>query len=78
MIYLVLFKFDKKYQQILSKKISINVTEKSFSVNKFVGINDKLKEVVDKSYDANRSAFYAYGSFLNYYRSNLLKRIFRP
>lgn len=32
-----------------------------YSSNKFVGINDKIRELVDKSYDMNRAAFYAYG-----------------
>ena len=40
-------------------------------------MNDKLRELVDKSYDLNRAAFYAYGSFLNSYRASLLKKIFR-
>lgn len=74
---LVLFKFNKKYLQILSKKVSLTSVPLSFSPNKFVGMNDKLRELVDKSYDLNRAAFYAYGSFLNSYRASLLKRIFR-
>ena len=49
----------------------------TFSANKFVGINDKLRELVEKNYSLNRAAFYAYGAFINYYRSNLLTRIFR-
>ena len=32
---------------------------------------------MDKSYDLNRAAFFAYGSFINYFRANLLKKIFR-
>lgn len=42
-----------------------------------MGINDKLRELVDKSFDLNRAAFFAYGAFLNYFRANLLKKIFR-
>ena len=42
-----------------------------------MGINDKLRDLVDKSYDLNRAAFYAYGAYLNYFRANLLKKIFR-
>lgn len=49
----------------------------SFSSNKFVGINDKLREFVEKNYDLNRAGFYAYGSYLNYFRANLVKKIFR-
>ena len=48
-----------------------------FSHNKFVGINDKLRELVEQSYDLNRAGFYAYGSYINYYRANMLKKIFR-
>jgi ATP-dependent RNA helicase DDX18/HAS1 len=48
-----------------------------FSHNKFVGINDKLREFVEQSYDLNRKGFYAYGSYINYFRANLLKKIFR-
>lgn len=76
-IFLVLFKIDKKYLQILSKKVSVESSIMTFSANKFVGINDKIRELVEKSYDINRAAFYAYGAFINYYRANLLTRIFR-
>lgn len=49
----------------------------AYSPNKFVGINDKIRDLVDQSYDMNRAAFYAYGEFINYLRANLLKKIFR-
>ena len=62
---------------MLTKKIGLTAEVLQFSVNKFVGINDKLRELVDKSYDLNRAAFFAYGAFLNYFRANLLKKIFR-
>ncbi len=42
-----------------------------------MGINDKLRELVEQSYDLNRAGFYAYGSYINYFRANLLKKIFR-
>ena len=74
---MVLFKCDKKYLQILSKKVAVKSSIMTFSANKFVGINDKLRELVEKNYSLNRAAFYAYGAFINYYRSNLLTRIFR-
>jgi ATP-dependent RNA helicase DDX18/HAS1 len=32
--------------------------------------------LIEKNYDLNRAAFYAYGEYLNYFRRNLLKRIF--
>ncbi len=48
-----------------------------YSVNHLVGINNKLRELVDKSYDMNRAAFYAYGAYLNYFRENKLKFIFK-
>lgn len=48
-----------------------------FSHNKFVGINDKLREFVEQSYDLNRAGFFAYGAFINYFRANLLQKIFR-
>jgi hypothetical protein len=63
---------------IIGKKINnLEVSEQAYSPNKFVGINDKIRDFVDQSYDMNRAAFYAYGEFINYYRSNLLKKIFR-
>jgi ATP-dependent RNA helicase DDX18/HAS1 len=31
---------------------------------------------VESNYDLNRAGFYAYGSYLNYFRANLLKKIF--
>ena len=74
---MVLLRIDKKYLQILSKKVSVNSTILTFSANKFIGINDKIRELVDKSYDINRAAFYAYGAYINYYRANMLTRIFR-
>ena len=49
----------------------------AYSPNKFVGINDKIRDLVDKGYDMNRAAFYAYGEFINVFRANLLKKIFR-
>jgi ATP-dependent RNA helicase DDX18/HAS1 len=42
-----------------------------------VGINNKLRDLVERSYDMNRSAFYAYGGYLNNFRTNLLKFIFK-
>jgi ATP-dependent RNA helicase DDX18/HAS1 len=42
-----------------------------------VGINKKIRELVDQSYDMNRAAFYAYGAYLNNFRANLLKFIFK-
>lgn len=47
-----------------------------YSENKFVGINDKIRDLVDQSYDMNRAGFFAYGEYINYYRANLLKKIF--
>lgn len=44
---------------------------------KLVGINDKIKRLVDSNYDMNRAAFYAYGAYLNNFRANLLKLIFK-
>ena len=40
-------------------------------------VQDKYLEIVDSNYLINRQAFYAYGSFLQHYNKNLLKRIFR-
>lgn len=57
--------------------MNISLLPLTFSPNKLIGINDKLRESVEKSYDLNRAAFYAYGSFLEYFNNNPLKRIFR-
>ena len=32
---------------------------------------------MEQSYDLNRKGFYAYGSYINYFRASLLKKIFR-
>lgn len=63
---------------MISKKIEqISETKHlEYSQNKFVGINDKIRDLVDQSYDMNRAGFYAYGEFINYFRANLLKKIF--
>lgn len=74
---LVLLKLNKKYLNMIAKKLDIKPEVMEYSHNKFVGINDKLREFVEKSYDLNRAGFYAYGSYINYFRSNLLKKIFR-
>lgn len=47
------------------------------SKSDYVGINRKLRDLVDQSYDMNRAAFYAYGAYLNNFRANLLKFIFK-
>jgi hypothetical protein len=62
---------------MISKKLDIKTEIMEFSHNKLVGINDKLREFVEQSYDLNRAGFYAYGSYINYFRANLLKKIFR-
>jgi ACT domain-containing protein len=61
---------SKKIEQIKELK------HLEYSENKFVGINDKIRDLVDQSYDMNRAAFYAYGEYINYLRANLLKKIF--
>jgi hypothetical protein len=75
--FLVLLKINKKYLNMIEKRLPIKTELASFSSNKFLGINDKLRELVEKNYDLNRAGFYAYGSFINNFRDNLLKRIFQ-
>ena len=75
-VLLVLLKINKKYLNMVEKKLSITAEQLEFSANKFVGINDKLRELVESNYDLNRAGFYAYGSYLDYFRTNLLKKIF--
>ena len=62
---------------MLNKKMKVDCCCLNFSRNKFVGINDKIRELVEKNDDINRAAFYAYGAYLNHYRNHLLKRIFK-
>lgn len=62
---------------MIEKRAGIKSELMQFSPSKFVGINDKLREFVEKSYDLNRKGFYAYGSYINYFRASLLKKIFR-
>ena len=69
-VILLLLKLNKKYLNMIAKKLSIKTEVMEYSHNKFVGINDKLREFVEKSYDLNRAGFYAYGSYINYFRSN--------
>lgn len=76
-VVLLLLKINKKYLNMLAKKLSITANILTYSPNKFVGINDKLREFVEQSYDLNRAGFYAYGAYINYFRANLLKKIFR-
>lgn len=64
-------KENKKYINMASKKIGEGykiVTTSEYSKNQLVGINSKLRDLVDQSYDMNRAAFYAYGAYLNYFR----------
>lgn len=49
-IILVLFRFNRKYLRMLPKHLSVESEILTFSANKFIGINDKLRELVDKSY----------------------------
>lgn len=76
-VLLVLLKINRKYLKMVEKKCSLHFDEVEFSSNKLVGINDKLRELVETNYDLNRAAFYAYGSYINHFRANLLKKIFR-
>ena len=76
-VVLLLLKINKKYLNMLAKKLSITANILTYSPNKCVGINDKLREFVEQSYDLNRAGFYAYGAYINYFRANLLKKIFR-
>lgn len=61
---------------MVQKHISLKVEPMEFSANKFLGINDKLRTLVESNYEFNRTAFYAYGAYLNNFRANLLKKIF--
>jgi hypothetical protein len=76
-VLLVLLKINRKYLKMVEKKCSLHFDVVEFSSNKLVGINDKLRELVETNYDLNRAAFYAYGSYINHFRANLLKKIFR-
>jgi hypothetical protein len=76
-VVLLLLKINKKYLNMIEKRLSLKAEVLEFSHNKFVGINDKLRELVEQSYDLNRKGFYAYGSYINYFRASLLKKIFR-
>lgn len=55
----------------------LNIVQIHYENGKLVGINDKIKRLVDSNYDMNRAAFYAYGGYLNNFRANLLKFIFK-
>jgi hypothetical protein len=76
-VVLIVLRINKKYLNMISKKLAVTPNVLTYSPNKFVGINDKLREFVESSYDLNRAGFYAYGAYLNYFRANLLKKIFR-
>lgn len=73
-------KGNKKYVNMLKKKVGggeLEVQQIHYADGKLVGINQKIKELVDSSYDMNRAAFYAYGAYLNNFRNNMLKLIFK-
>ena len=77
---IVLMRNDRKYINMVNKKLfegKMDFIKCEISRNDFVGINKKLRELVDQSYDMNRAAFYAYGAYLNNFRANLLKFIFK-
>ena len=77
-VVLLLLKVNRKYLNMLGKKLEVVTSILEFSHNKFVGFNDKLRQLVESNYDINRAAFYAYGATINNYKANLLKKIFRP
>lgn len=62
-------------KKIMPGRLTLTVT--TYSPNSLVGINKKLRQLVDQSYDLNRGAFYAYGAYINNFRANLLKFIFK-
>lgn len=74
---LFVFKGNRGYIKMVGKKLSLQMTELSFNPHKFLMVEDKFLELVDSNYAINRQAFYAYGSFLQYFNGHLLKRIFR-
>ncbi len=79
-IAIVLMRKNKKYINMINKKLfegKLNYIVASYSHNDLVGINRKLRDLADQSYDLNRAAFYAYGAYLNNFRASLLKFIFK-
>ena len=77
---ILLMNENKKYLNMMKKKIGnedLNILKTQCPEGKFVNINQKIKEFVDSNYDMNRAAFYAYGAYLNNFRANLLKFIFK-
>lgn len=77
---IVLMKKNKKYINMINKKVyegKLDYIVAECSHNDLVGINKKLRDLVDQNYDLNRAAFYAYGAYLNNFRANLLKFIFK-
>ena len=79
-IAIVLMRKNKKYINMIKKKIldgKLDAVVAECPANGLVGINKKLRDLVDQSYDMNRAAFYAYGAYLNNYQVNMLKFIFK-
>ena len=74
---LFVFKNNRGYIKMVSKKLGLEFGELNFNPHKFLMIQDKFLELVDSNYAINRQAFYAYGSFLQYFNNHLLKRVFR-
>ena len=62
---------------MLGKKLQLEFKELTFNPHKCLMVEDKFLQIVDSNYAINRQAFYAYGSFLQHFNKNLLKRIFR-
>lgn len=75
---MVLFRQNSGYVKMLKKKVEgLQIDELKFNENRLLPVEGKLMKLVERSYQLNRAGFYAYGSFLKYYASNLLKSIFK-
>lgn len=75
---LVLFHINNGYIRMLKKKYpGIDIVEMKFNHHKLLAVDSRLLKLTETSYQINRMAFYAYGSYLQYFHSNLLRGIFK-
>jgi ATP-dependent RNA helicase DDX18/HAS1 len=73
---LVLLAGNAAYAKVLSKKTNSEIHQLAYNPNKLISTESKLIRLVEASYHLNRLAFYAYGSYLQYFSANLFKSIF--
>lgn len=75
---LVLFQQNEGYVGMLRRQYpELTLECMRFNHHKLVPTEHKLGKLVETSYQINRQAFYAYGSFLSYFAGNMITSVFK-